>query len=98
VQVIRTGYEIEQLRGRLQSLQAERGRLEVELASLNSLEAVEKLAMNELGMVQPGLEQIVVVRSVPQERRDSLVPRDEAADPPKESRLLVWLRRMTKAL
>jgi cell division protein FtsL len=62
VQVIRIGYEIDQLSREYQGLQNERNRLAVELSSLESLVTVEKLAERDLGMVFPSLDQVVVVR------------------------------------
>ncbi len=62
VQVIRIGYEIDQLSREYQVLQNERNRLAVELSSLESLVTVEKLAERDLGMVFPALDQVVVVR------------------------------------
>ena len=62
VQVIRVGYEIDQLSRGYQVLQNERNRLAMELSSLESLDTVEKLAKKDLGMVFPALDQVVVVR------------------------------------
>jgi len=62
VQVIRVGYEIDQLSREYQVLQNERNRLAVELSSLESLSTVENLAERDLGMVFPSLDQVVVVR------------------------------------
>ena len=62
VQVIRVGYEIDQLSREYQVLQNERNRLAVELSSLESLDTVQKLAERDLGMVVPALDQVVVVR------------------------------------
>ena len=98
VQVIRTGYEIDQLRRAHLSLQAERSRLEVELASLENLAAVETLAMRDLGMVYPGPGQVVVVREVKTGEGPSAPPpgREEVGEG--ESRLLVFLRKVTEAM
>jgi cell division protein FtsL len=65
VQVIRIGYEIDQLSREHQGLQNERNRLTMELSSLESLVTVEKLAERDLGMVFPALDQVVVVRESP---------------------------------
>lgn len=99
VQVIRTGYEIDQLHERLQEARTERDRLEVELASLGSLAVVERLAVKELGMVSPSPGQVVAVQVVepagaPPAVEDGGAEKDE----PSGSRLLVLLRRVTKAL
>ena len=75
VQVIRVGYEIDQLSREYQVLQNERNRLAVELSSLESLDTVKKLAERDLGMVFPALEQVVVVR-------ESVVRAEPPAAPP----------------
>jgi cell division protein FtsL len=93
VQVIRVGYEIDQLTREYQVLQNERNRLAVELSSLESLDTVEKLAVRDLGMVFPALDQVVVVR----ESVVRAVP--PAAPPPPEEQpvgkdLLATLRKI----
>ena len=93
VQVIRVGYEIDQLSREYQVLQNERNRLAVELSSLESLDTVEKLAERDLDMVFPSLEQVVVVR----ESTVQAVP--PAAPPPSDeqsvgSDLLAALRKI----
>ena len=62
IQVIRMGYEIDALQDRYRVLKAERGRLEVELASLRGLQAIERDAVERLGMVFPEPGQVIVVR------------------------------------
>lgn len=97
VQVIRTGYEIDQLRSSLQDLRSERDRLEVELASLRNLAAVEKLATGDLGMTLPGGEQVIVVRTA---EREEILPDSgrQGEEEPAGNGLLVLLRRLTRAL
>jgi cell division protein FtsL len=56
------GYEIDRLQNRFKSVKAERERLEVELASLQELATVERMAVERLGMVFPEAGQVVVVR------------------------------------
>jgi cell division protein FtsL len=99
VHVIRIGYEIDQLRRTHQALQAERGSLEVELASLQNLGAVETLAMRDLGMVYPEPGQVVVVRTrrLAEESPRGTSPPEETGRP-KENRLLVFLRSVTEAM
>ncbi len=97
VQVIQAGYEIDQLRSSLQELRTERDRLEVELASLQNLSAVERLAVRDLGMIRPEEGQVTVVQVA---ERDEAPP---ASDPsvqeePADNRLLVLLRKLTRAL
>lgn len=62
IQVIRMGYEIDRLQNRLREAKAERGRFEVELASLQELATVQREAIARHGMVFPGAGQVVVVR------------------------------------
>ena len=62
IQVIRMGYEIDKLQDRYRAAKAERGRLEVELASLQELATVQREAVERLGMVFPEAGQVVVVR------------------------------------
>lgn len=99
VQVIRAGYEIDEMRRDLQELQIQQDQLEVELASLETLQALETLAVRDLGMVQPLAGQVVTVRPLPEEamaskERDG----DQGAGQPGGSRLLAFLRSFTKAL
>jgi cell division protein FtsL len=98
VQVIRIGYEIDQLRRAHLSLQAERGQLEVELASLENLVAVETLAMRDLGMVYPEPGQVVVVQEVKTGKGPSAPPPPGVEEGDRESRLLVFLRKVTEAM
>ncbi len=62
--VIRAGYELDALQDRLRALKTERGRLEVELASAVNLAAIERDAVERLGMVFPEPAQVIVVREV----------------------------------
>ena len=64
LQVIRLGYELDTLQQSLRALKVDRGRLEVELASVESLAAVERDAVEHLGMVFPEAGQVIVVREV----------------------------------
>lgn len=98
VQVIRIGYEIDQLRRAHLSLQAERGRLEVELASLENLAAVETVAMRDLGMVYPDPGQVVVVQEVKTGKAPSAPPSGGVEEGDRESRLLVFLKKVTEAM
>lgn len=99
VEVIRTGYDIDELRQSLQSLQTEQDRLEVELASLQTLESLEKLAVRDLGMIHPPPGHVVTVQRGPGE-----VPATAAKESgapggvPGDNRLLAFLRSITKAL
>jgi len=63
IQVIRMGYEIDRIQNRLREVKVERERLEVELASLQDLATVQRVAVERLGMVFPEAGQVVVVRA-----------------------------------
>jgi len=99
VQVIRTGYEIDQLRQRHQALQAERDRLAVELASLQSLDVVARLAARDLGMVPLDPERVITVR-VETSAAGSAAPRLEEVERIRPARkgMAAWLRRVREAL
>lgn len=62
LRVIGMGYEIDALQDRYRELKTQREQLEVEHASLQSLQAVAREAVENLGMVFPGPEQVIVVR------------------------------------
>jgi cell division protein FtsL len=62
IQVIRMGYEIDRLQNRFREVKAERERLEVELASLQELATVQRVATERFGMVFPEAGQVIVVR------------------------------------
>lgn len=99
VQVIRTGYEIDRLRREHQVYRTEKDRFTVELASLQNLAVVEKLAVRELGMLLPEPEHLVVVREVPAGKRPAAGPEDGTEkNLPRKSRLLAFLHRVTRAL
>ena len=99
VQVIRTGYEIDQLRQQHHALQAERDRLAVELASLQSLDVVARLAARDLGMVPLGPDRVITVR-VETSATGNTVPRLEERKEirPDREGLTAWLRRVREAL
>ena len=62
VQIIREGYEIERLKGKLSGLQTQNSLLTVEAASLEDLYVMEQRAALELGMVKPAPGQIIYTR------------------------------------
>lgn len=99
VQVIRTGYEIDQLRQQHQALQAERDRLAVELASLQSLDVVARLAARDLGMVPLNPERVITVR-VETAAEGNTAPRPAEVERirPERKGLAAWLRRVREAL
>ena len=57
--VMSTGYELENLRGRLTTLRTENSLLEVESASLEDLRIMEKRAVWELEMIRPEPGQVI---------------------------------------
>jgi len=99
VQVIRTGYEIDQLRRQHQALQAERDQMAVELASLQSLDVAAKLASRDLGMVPLGPDQVITVRVETPAAGDA-APRLQVENGvrPAQGGLTAWLRRVREAL
>jgi cell division protein FtsB len=99
VQVIRTGYEIDQLRREHQTLQAERDQLVVELASLQSLDVVAELAVRDLGMVPLTPEQVVTVK-VPEARKEGMAGHVQGGEKTKRAQrgLMAWLRTITEVL
>lgn len=61
VQVVRLGYEIEQLRETQAALVQENKALKLELGQLRSLKRVEEIARKRLGMVTPAPGQVILI-------------------------------------
>ncbi len=61
-QVVSLGYEISQASQEEQNLLKENKRLRLELAALKSPRRIEKMALKELGFVNPQKEQLIIVR------------------------------------
>jgi cell division protein FtsL len=61
-QVISLGYEISQASQEEQDLLKENKKLRLELAALKSPGRIEKMALKELGFVNPQKEQLIIVR------------------------------------
>ncbi len=61
-QGISLGYETSQASLQEQKLLQENKRLRLELAALKSPSRIERLAVKELGLVQPQKEQLIIVR------------------------------------
>ena len=61
-QVISLGYEISQASQEEEKLLKENKRLRLELAALKSPRRIEKMALQELGFVNPQKEQLIIVR------------------------------------
>lgn len=53
VQVTATGYEIVRMKKELKAMELENQRLEMQLENLQTLERIESVAINKLGMVKP---------------------------------------------
>lgn len=59
--VVRTQYRIVEVRGEIKALQSERAELELQVQELTSLERVERLAVQQLGMVVPEQRRVIEV-------------------------------------
>ena len=99
VQVIRTGYEIDQLRQEHHALQAERDRLEVELASLQNLSVVARLAERDLGMAPLPPERVITVTAAASAAEGIAAKPEEREEVLSEGKGLgAWLGRVREAL
>ena len=72
VGVVKTGYDIEQLKVQKIKLERESGELRVKLSSLTAPERIAKVATETLGMVPPKQGQVVLVRVEGQTRTDGV--------------------------
>lgn len=61
IQVVNLEYDISSLEGKLRSMQQESRQLTLEAASLRNPGRIEQVALNELGLRQPTLAQVVTV-------------------------------------
>ena len=61
IQVVRLGYQIEQLQGERIALLRQQKELRFEVARLNSLRRVEEIARRQLGFTSPGPGQVILV-------------------------------------
>lgn len=71
------GYEITKLKSEINALEAANERLRLEIAELNSLERIEMLALNELGMVQPDVDDYVLLPGAYYPEQPEEQPEDE---------------------
>jgi cell division protein FtsL len=62
VQIMRIGYEIDDLGRQKQDLERANRALQIEASSLSAPGRIEEIAIQRLGMVRPSKENIVVVR------------------------------------
>ncbi len=62
VQVIRLGYALEEIQGRKQALLRSNKTLQVEAATLSTLDRVERIALREVGLQPLDRSRIVVLR------------------------------------
>ena len=70
VQIMRLGYQIEELEQQKRNLERENRALQIEASSLEAPGRIEDIATKRLGMVRPPKENIVVVK-----RRSTSPPR-----------------------
>lgn len=61
VQCIETGYEISSATKHHQDLITLQNNLKIELASLKSPERIAKIAKNQLGLITPTIEQMIII-------------------------------------
>jgi cell division protein FtsL len=61
-QIVSLGYEISQAIGEEQELLQENKKLRLELAALKSPRRIERMASQELGLVSPQKDQLIIVR------------------------------------
>lgn len=68
------GYEITKLKNEINALETANERLRLEIAELDSLERIEMLALNELGMIPPGADDYVLLPGAddPEQPEDEL--------------------------
>jgi cell division protein FtsL len=67
VQIMRIGYQINELEKQKQELEQANRALQIEASSLSSPSRIEEIAVRRLGMVRPAKENIVVVKRRPEE-------------------------------
>lgn len=60
-QIVQTGYSISDLHKQKDQMSDYNRKLKVELANLTSLDRLERVAKTELGLVNPGPEQVQVI-------------------------------------
>ena len=65
VQIVRLGYQIDELEKQMRDLERMNRSLQIEASSLSSPGRIEELAMNRFGMVRPSKENVVVVKRRP---------------------------------
>ncbi len=61
IQVVRLGYQIEQLQGERTALTRQQKELRFKVARLKSLRRVEEIARRQLGLTSPGPGQVILV-------------------------------------
>ncbi len=62
VQIVRLGYQIEELEKQKQELERANRALQIEASSLAAPQRIEEIAVKRLGMVRPKKEDVVAVR------------------------------------
>lgn len=96
-QVAVTGYEVSELKQQLAILELENQELVMEVGKLKSLERIEKIALNELGLVKPEAYQLVVVESS-NKSEAQLETAEKLAEKPREEGILQVLKGMIGSL
>lgn len=64
VQIVRLGYQIEELEQKKQELERANRSLQIEASSLAAPARIEEIGLKRLGMVRPAKENVVVVKRV----------------------------------
>lgn len=64
-EIIRLGYRMEELREQRETLTEEKRQLELQLATESDPERIERIATEELGMIYPDADHVVVLESLP---------------------------------
>lgn len=67
--VMHEGYQIEQLHAKRQTLLRATKDLEIEVARLSALDRIERIATQELGLMIPRDNQVILVRQTPLKQR-----------------------------
>jgi cell division protein FtsL len=79
---LRNGYELESLKAQRSGLEESNRELRLEKAHLDSLERIDALARQELGLKTPAPQQVIAVDSVPSADSRTEVARNFAASGP----------------
>jgi cell division protein FtsL len=75
IEIIRYGYEIEELKRQRKELLEAHEALKIRKAALESLDRVEKIARGKLGLTDPSRDQVVLVSVSESKKQESSVAR-----------------------